>query len=53
MMGVPVPALILFCCAAAMLMMAGRRWQAGQKGRAAFNIFLAACMAIFAWGYLN
>ncbi|NLL36841.1 MAG: hypothetical protein GX256_04890 [Fretibacterium sp.] len=52
MLGVPVPALILFCCAVVMLVMAGRRYQVGQKGRAAFNVFMALCMAIFAWSYL-
>lgn len=52
-LGIPIPALILFCCAAAMVLMAARRFRAGQRGRALFNLMLAAFMAIFAWGHLG
>ena len=45
MLGIPIPALILFCCAAAMVLMAVRRFRAGQRGRALFNLMLAAFMA--------
>ncbi len=53
MMDVPVPALILFGCAAVMAFMAVRRLRAGQGGRALFDLILAAFMAIFAWGHLG
>ena len=53
MLGIPIPALILFCCAATMVLMAVRRFRAGQRGRALFNLMLAAFMAIFAWGHLG
>ena len=53
MLGIPIPALILFCCAAAMVLMAVRRFRAGQRGRALFKLMLAAFMAIFAWGHLG
>ncbi|WP_299299589.1 hypothetical protein [uncultured Fretibacterium sp.] len=52
-MAIPIPAAILFFCAAAMTFMAVRRLRAGQRGRALFNLLLAAFMAIFAWGYLG
>lgn len=45
-------ALILFCCAAAMAYMGTRRYRAGERGRALFNFFMAAAMAIFGTGYL-
>lgn len=52
-MAIPIPAAILFFCAAAMTFMAVRRLRAGQRGHALFNLLLAAFMAIFAWGYLG
>ena len=52
-MAIPIPAVILFFCAAAMTFMAVRRMRAGQRGRALFDLLLAAFMAIFAWGYLG
>ncbi|MFC2593782.1 MAG: hypothetical protein ACFNW0_01815 [Fretibacterium sp.] len=52
-MAIPIPAIILFFCAAAMTFMAARRLRAGQRGRALFNLLLAAFMTIFAWGYLG
>ena len=45
-------ALILFCCAAVMAYMGGRRYRAGERGRALFDFFMAAAMAIFGAGYL-
>lgn len=47
-----IPALILFGCAAVMASMGARRYRAGQKGRALFNLFMAAAMVIFGAGYL-
>lgn len=53
MLGIPVPALVLFCCSSVMMLMAMWRLRAGQRGRAVFNLMLAAFMAIFAWGHLG
>lgn len=52
-MGMPVPAAVLFGCAAVMVVMAARRWRAGWRGRALLNLVMALFMAIFAWGYLG
>ena len=37
-MAIPIPAAILFFCAATMTFMAVRRLRAGQRGRTLFNI---------------
>lgn len=52
MYGISMPALVLFACAAVMTSMGARRYRAGQRGRALFNLFMAAAMAIFGAGYL-
>ncbi len=53
MLEMPVPAAVLFGCAAVMVVMAVRRWRAGWRGRALFNLIMALFMTIFAWGYLG
>jgi hypothetical protein len=42
----------MFCCAAVMGCMGVRRYRAGERGRAMFNFFMAAAMAVFGAGYL-
>ncbi|MDR1731806.1 MAG: hypothetical protein LBR61_06880 [Synergistaceae bacterium] len=47
-----ISAIILFVCALVMVFTGRQRFRAGQKGRAAFDFFMAACLAIFGLGYL-
>ena len=47
-----IPAAVMFCCAAVMGYMGVRRYRAGERGRAMFNFFMTAAMAIFGAGYL-